>query len=170
MARDRDGAGMNRNPIETIMGAVVLVVAGLFLAFAYSTADLQTVEGYEVTATFTKVGGLDTGSDVRISGIKVGTVTEQSLDPQTYQAVVRMSIKPDVKLPTDTRASVASDGLLGGKFMKLEPGGAAERLSDGDQIANVVNYQSIEDLVGEIIFLATQDAEKSNQGTMGGFQ
>lgn len=161
---------MNRNPIETIMGAVVLVVAGLFLAFAYSTADLRTVEGYQLSATFSKVGGLDTGSDVRISGIKVGTVVGQSLDPQTYRAVVRMSIRPDVQLPTDTRASVASDGLLGGKFMKLEPGGASDRLDDGGEITNVANYQSIEDLVGEIIFLATQDTGQGSQGSVGGFQ
>lgn len=148
---------MNRNPIETIMGAVVLVVAGLFLAFAYSTADLRTVEGYELTAAFNKVGGLDTGADVRISGIKVGTVTKQSLDPTTYQAVIHMSIKPEVRLPTDTRAAVASDGLLGGKFLKLQPGVAEDTLAGGGAITNVEDYQSVEDLVGEIIFLATQD-------------
>jgi phospholipid/cholesterol/gamma-HCH transport system substrate-binding protein len=148
---------MNRNPIETIMGAVVLVVAGLFLAFAYSTADLRAVEGYEVTATFSKVGGLDTGSDVRISGIKVGTVIAQALDPETYQAVVHMSIRPDVALPSDTRAVVASDGLLGGKFLKLEPGTARDTLADGGAISRVADYQSIEDMVSEIIFLATQD-------------
>lgn len=161
---------MTRNPIETIMGAVVLVVAGLFLAFAYSTADLRTVEGYEVTAAFSKVGGLDTGSDVRISGIKVGTVVAQALDPQTYQAVVTMSIRPDVRLPADSRASVASDGLLGGKFLKLEPGNAEETLADGGAISQVVDYQSLEDLVGEIIFLATQDPPENGTGGADMFQ
>ncbi len=148
---------MSRNPIETIMGAVVLVVAGLFLAFAYSTADLRTVEGYKISAAFAKVGGLGVGADVRISGIKVGTVTAQALDPQTYQAVVTMSIRPDVRLPADTRASVASEGLLGGKFLKLEPGSDSDTLADGGALTQVANFQSLEDLVGEIIFLATQE-------------
>lgn len=148
---------MGRNPIETIMGAVVLVVAGLFLAFAYNTADLKTVSGYPISAAFSKVGGLDNGADVRISGIKVGSVSGQSLDPRTYQAVVTMTILPSIELPQDTVASVASDGLLGGKYIKLEPGRAEQAIASGGAITRTRNYQSVEDLVGEIIFLATQD-------------
>lgn len=151
---------MGRNPLETIMGAVVLIVAGLFLTFAYRTADLGEVRGYPVVATFTKVGGLSTGADVRISGIKVGTVSGQRLDPETFQAVMTMSILPSVRLPVDTVASVASDGLLGGKFVKLEPGRATDVVADGGAITRTRDYQSVEDLVGEIIFLATQDAPR----------
>ncbi len=148
---------MGRNPIETIMGAVVLVVAGLFLAFAYDTADIKSVSGYPVSAAFSKVGGLDNGADVRISGIKVGSVSSQNLDPQTYQAIVQMTILPSVQLPQDTVASVASDGLLGGKYIKLEPGRAEQVIAAGGSVTRTRNYQSVEDLVGEIIFLATQD-------------
>ena len=75
---------MKRNPIETVLGAVVLMVAGMFLSLAYSTAKVATKDGYEVAATFLKVGGLEIGSDVSISGISVGTVTRQSLDLETY--------------------------------------------------------------------------------------
>lgn len=82
---------MSRNPIETVMGAVVLLVAGSFLAFAVNSANLRPVSGYAVKAVFNKVGGLTVGSDVRISGIKVGSVTGQSLDPRTYRAVVTLS-------------------------------------------------------------------------------
>lgn len=149
---------MSRNPVETIMGAVVLIVAALFLAFAYRTADLGAVRGYPVSATFTKVGGLANGADVRISGIKVGTVTAQRLDPETFQAVVLMNILPSVRLPQDTVASVAADGLLGGKYIKLEPGRATDMVADGGTITRTRDYQSVEDLVGEIIFLVTQDA------------
>lgn len=148
---------MGRNPIETIMGAVVLLVAALFLTFAYATADLRPVQGYTVTAVFNKVGGLQSGADVRISGIKVGTVTEQGLDSTTYQAVVRMSVLPSVRLPVDTVASIASDGLLGGKYLKLDPGSSKEMLDDDGRLTKVTNYQSVEDLVGDLIFLATQD-------------
>lgn len=155
---------MGRNPLETIMGAVVLLVAGLFLAFAYSMADLKPVEGYQLTAAFAKSGGLKPGSDVRISGIKVGTVSEQTLDGTTYQAIVRMSIMPSVQLPSDTIASIASDGLLGGSYLKLEPGRAQDMLADGGRIRKVRNFQSLEDLVGQIIFLATQDGPPPPSG------
>lgn len=148
---------MGRNPIETIMGAVVLLVAGVFLAFAYSTADLKQVEGYQLTAAFAKAGGLKAGSDVRISGIKIGTVSSQRLDGTTYQAVVLLTISPEIRLPVDTVASIASDGLLGGSYLKLEPGSARDMLQDGGKLTKVRNYQSLEDLVGQIIFLATQD-------------
>lgn len=147
---------MGRNPIETILGAVVLIVAGLFLAFAYSMADIRPVEGYPLQAVFSKTGDLQVGSDVRVSGIKVGTVAEQRLDPQTYTAVVTMTIMPDVRLPQDTTATIVSDGLLGGKYVRLQPGGATEKLDSGGKIANTEDFQSMEDLVGEIIFLATQ--------------
>ncbi|MCC6914197.1 MAG: outer membrane lipid asymmetry maintenance protein MlaD [Rhodospirillaceae bacterium] len=151
-----------RNPIETVLGAVVLVIAAMFLAFAYSAADLRAVTGYDVTATFLKVGGLERGSDVRISGINVGTVTGQHLDPQTFEAKVTMSISSDVKLPADTTAAIVSDGLLGGKYINLVPGQAAERIAAGGSIARTRDFQSLEDLVGEIIFLAT------NSGNGGG--
>ncbi|KJS34800.1 MAG: ATPase AAA [Rhodospirillaceae bacterium BRH_c57] len=150
---------MGRNPIETIMGAVVLVVAGLFLAFAYDTADIKSISGYPVTAAFSKVGGLDDGADVRISGIKVGSVSQQNLDPKTYQAIVHMTILPSVLLPQDTVASVASDGLLGGKYIKLEPGRAEQAIAAGGTVTRTRNYQSVEDLVGEIIFLVSQDEQ-----------
>ncbi|MGE3476689.1 MAG: outer membrane lipid asymmetry maintenance protein MlaD [Rhodospirillaceae bacterium] len=151
-----------RNPIETVLGAVVLVIAAMFLVFAYSAADLRAVTGYDVTATFLKVGGLERGSDVRISGINVGTVTGQHLDPQTFEAKVTMSISSDVKLPVDTTAAIVSDGLLGGKYINLVPGQAAERIAGGGAIAKTRDFQSLEDLVGEIIFLAT------NSGNGGG--
>lgn len=147
---------MGRNPIETILGAVVLVVAGLFLAFAYSMADVKTVDGYPLTAVFNKTGDLSVGADVRISGIKVGTVTEQRLDPERFRAVVGMTISQDVKLPVDSSATIVSDGLLGGQYVKLQPGSATEKLQSGDTINNTEDFQALEDMVGDIIFLATQ--------------
>jgi phospholipid/cholesterol/gamma-HCH transport system substrate-binding protein len=71
---------MQRNMIETLMGAVVLVVAAIFLALAYSAANLRVSSGYEIKAPFNKIGGVKIGSDVRVSGINVGSVTDLSLD------------------------------------------------------------------------------------------
>lgn len=146
---------MGRSAVETVMGAVVLLVAAMFIYFAYNTAQVRAVAGYEVSAAFYKVGGLNPGSDVRISGIKVGTVLDRHIDPTTFDAVVRMSIQPDIKLPTDSIASIASEGLLGGKYIRLEPGQEKTFIEPGGRIAKTRDFRSLEDQVGEIIFLAT---------------
>jgi len=146
---------MGRNAVETVLGAVVIGVAGLFLFFAYSTAQVKAVTGYDVTAKFFKIGGLTTGSDVRISGIKVGTVKSSTLDAETFDAVVTMSIRPDVKLPADTVASIGSEGIVGGKYVRIEPGNSKEFISTGGAITETRDFRSLEDQVGEIIFLAT---------------
>ncbi|MBT3558689.1 MAG: outer membrane lipid asymmetry maintenance protein MlaD [Rhodospirillales bacterium] len=146
---------MGRNAIETVMGAVVLVVAGMFVFFAYNTAQVKSVSGYEIKASFYKIGGLSVGSDVRINGIKVGTVTSRFLDMETYDAVVIMSVSPDVKLPANTIAGIGSEGILGGNYIRLQPGNDTAFLSPGDSITETQDFRSLEDQVGEIIFLAT---------------
>jgi phospholipid/cholesterol/gamma-HCH transport system substrate-binding protein len=159
---------MRRNAIETVMGAVVLIVAGLFIYFASTMVQMGSVAGYAVTASFFKLGDLGVGSDVRISGIKVGTITGRQLDPQSYNAVVTMTIADAVQLPEDTVASITSDGLLGGKYLRLEPGRSTTILKPGGQIRETRSYRSLEDQVGEIIYLATDkpgaDAPAANTG------
>ncbi|MFB3136022.1 MAG: outer membrane lipid asymmetry maintenance protein MlaD [Rhodospirillales bacterium] len=150
---------MRRNAIETVMGAVVLLVAGVFVFFAYDMAQVKAVEGYEVTALFYKIGGLNEGSDVRISGIKVGTVIDHELDSESYDARVRMTITREIKLPVDTVASIASEGLLGGKYVRLEPGTDKSYIKHGGTITKTKDFRSLEDQVGEIIFLATGGPE-----------
>ena len=154
---------MRRNAIETVMGAVVLLVAGVFVFFAYDMAQVKAVEGYEVTALFYKIGGLNEGSDVRISGIKVGTVIDHELDAESYDARVRMTITREVKLPVDTVASIASEGLLGGKYVRLEPGTDKSYIKDGGTITKTKDFRSLEDQVGEIIFLATGGDERGQK-------
>ena len=155
---------MGRNPLETVMGAVVLVVAAFFLAFAYSQADLGTVKGYTLTADFQSVGGLESGADVRINGIKVGTVLDQTIDKDTFDAIVRMSVSPDIHLPDDTVATIDSSGLLGDKYLKLIPGTSKTAIAPGGKIAKTKTYKSLEEMVSEIIFLAT-DQGKGAGGT-----
>ena len=146
---------MRRNLIETVMGGVVLLVAALFVYFAYDTAQVRSAPGYALKASFGKVGGLAVGSDVRISGIKVGTVTARALDPQSYAAMITMTIDDGVALPEDTIASIANEGPLGGRYVRLEPGRSATALAAGGVIKQTRGYRSLEDQVGEIIFLAT---------------
>ena len=151
---------MNKRPVETIMGIVVIVIAALFLFFAYRVSDLQVVKGYTVSAHFIKVGGLTIGSDVRINGIKVGTVVSQKLNPEDYVAEIKMSLSSDLKLPKDSVAVIASDGLMGNKFIKIEPGKDSEILEDGDEITHTKDFKTLEDMVGEIIFMVTDNGEK----------
>lgn len=153
---------MKKKPVETIMGLVVLIVALLFLAFAYRVSDLQVVKGYPLKAEFMKVGGLSVGSDVRINGIKVGTVTAQKLNGEDYMADVTFSISSNIKLPKDSTVSIVSDGLVGDKFVKIEPGKSKEYLQSGDSFKNTKDFKTIEDMVGEIIFMVTDDGTKDD--------
>ncbi|NQV84986.1 MAG: MCE family protein [Rhodospirillales bacterium] len=146
---------MGRNAVETVLGAAVLAVAAIFASFTYSTADIKGVVGYEIAAAFYKIGGLGRGSDVRISGIKVGTVEGLRLDPKTFDAIVNMTILPNVKIPVDTVASISSEGILGGKYVRLEPGNAKTYMAAGASLKKTKDFRSLEDQVGEIIFLAT---------------
>ena len=136
---------MGKNPAKTVMGAVVLLIAFTFLYIFITIAEVGTVQGYHVKAIFTKVGGLQPGSDVRISGINVGTVTQRILDPETYRAVVTLTIKSGVKVPEDTVATIGSEGLFGGKYVLLKPGKSKESLAAGATIDKTEDYRSLED-------------------------
>lgn len=146
---------MGRGAAETVLGFLVIGVAAVFVFFAYETAQVKAVQGYTVTADFFRAGGLTAGSDVRISGIKVGAVTGSRLDRETYDAVVTMSIASDVRLPEDTAAVIGSEGILGGRYVRLEPGDSETMIEPGGRIAETRDFKSLEDQVGEIIFLAT---------------
>jgi phospholipid/cholesterol/gamma-HCH transport system substrate-binding protein len=150
---------MNRNAIETVMGAVVLVVAAVFLFFAYTTSVVHVVSGYEVTANFTRVEGLRDGGDVRLNGIKVGTIISQQLDPKTFDAVVRLSIDSSIKLPVDSKLRIASSGLLGDKFLSIEPGVDDEILKNGGKITDTTPAINLETLIAQYMF-GTQSAQQ----------
>ncbi len=143
---------MSNNAIETVMGAVVLVVAGGFLYFAYTNSNVKKIDGYEVSAAFSNITGIDTGADVRVGGIKIGVVENMSLDPQSYRAVANLRIRDDVKLPKDSSAAIQSSGLLGGKFIAIEPGGDDANLANGDKITFTQPSVSLEEMIGKFVF------------------
>lgn len=143
---------MTNRLIESLAGAAVIAVAVGFAAYSYSRAGIQSVDGYELSASFNRIDGLAVGNDVRISGVKVGSVTAQELNPQTYMAVVRMTLRSDIELPTDSSAKIASDGLLGGKFVSLEPGGDIDMLAPGGVIEYTQGSVNLEELIGQVIY------------------
>jgi phospholipid/cholesterol/gamma-HCH transport system substrate-binding protein len=160
---------MNRNIIETIMGGVVLIIAVVFLVFAYSSSNSGAVSGYVVTAKFGRVDGLRPGAEVRLSGIKVGSVLDTELDPATYTANVRFSVSDSVKLPTDTSARIASDGLLGSNYLDLQPGAEEKLIGPGGEIplGLTQNPVNIVDLVSRFVFGGI-DTKKEDKGASGG--
>jgi len=143
---------MSGNLVETLIGAVVLVVAGFFLYFSYEKSDVGAITGYSLMAKFDKVDGVKVGSDVMLAGIKVGTVLEQRLDTEEYLAVLKISLSSDVKLPEDSAIKIASDGLLGGKYLSIDPGGAEDYLEPGDEIRFTQGAIDLTDLIGKAIY------------------
>lgn len=121
---------------ETILGAIVAIVAIGFFAFAAAQAG-QTGggNGYDLVARFQRVDGVAVGSDVRVSGVKVGVVRAVALDPQTYLAQLTLSIEDGVQVLDDSTARIASDGLLGGAYVAIEPAGM-DALPAGGEIPN----------------------------------
>jgi phospholipid/cholesterol/gamma-HCH transport system substrate-binding protein len=154
---------MQRNVIETVMGGVVLLVAAGFVYLAFQSRSVGNGSGYLVSAEFDNASGLTTGSEVRMSGVKVGTVTSQSLDPKTYFAVVTMNITESVKLPRDTSARILADGLLGSNFVALEPGGEEEVIEAGGKINYTQGSINVVDLLGRFIFSAAEAAGQAKE-------
>lgn len=161
---------MKRNIIETVLGAVVLVIAGGFLAYSTSATQAGTVEGYDINASFNEIGGLKTGADVRVGGVKVGSVEDITLDQQTYRANVKLSIKDDVKIPTDTAARVSSESIMGGTYLALDVGGDEEMIKPGGSIAFTQDAQNLETLLGKFIFSMAdgKDEDKTAGSTPAG--
>jgi phospholipid/cholesterol/gamma-HCH transport system substrate-binding protein len=149
---------MQRNTLETVMGAIVLLAAAGFVSLAYKAADIKGNGGYEIIAEFGSTGGLSVGDDVRISGIKVGRITEQSLDPITYSARIAMAIAPDIEIPADSSARITAASLLGGNYLELMPGAEDEMLAAGAVIYDTRDPVSISDLLGKMVFSSGNNA------------
>jgi phospholipid/cholesterol/gamma-HCH transport system substrate-binding protein len=143
---------MKQSTLETVIGALVILVAGYFLYFALHNLEHKKQGGYELTARFSNIDGVAPGTAVRVSGVKVGTVSKVTLDPVTYLATVHMELEPDLQLPVDTVASINTPSLLGEKNLTLEPGNDDKKLKPNDMIVNTESAASIEHLLGQVIF------------------
>ena len=143
---------MQNSIVETLIGAAVVAVAVLFLAFAYSSTGSGPISGYEVLAKFNRADGVNIGTDVRLSGIKVGTVSKLTLDPKTYNAVVTIAIANDVKLPDDSSVRITSEGLLGSQYLSIEPGASMTTIVAGGEIENTQGAIDLIGLLGKAVF------------------
>jgi phospholipid/cholesterol/gamma-HCH transport system substrate-binding protein len=143
---------LRENIGEALVGLFVILFAGWFVWFAYgATGGGAKAGAIHVTAFFPNSTGINVGSDVRVAGMKVGTVAEQALDPQSYQVKVKLALDPALKLPADSSAAITSEGFLGATFISLIPGGETVSLKDGDTIADTQGAMDLMGMVGQFI-------------------
>lgn len=145
-------AGAKRSVAELAAGAAVLIVTAGFMAYAAANTGRGVGSGTTLSARFNNVGAIGSGADVRIGGVKVGSVVGTSIDAKSFQAIVRFTVQPDIKLPDDSSATISTGGLLGGSFLSLSPGGADKILGEGGVITITQSATNLEDLLGKFIF------------------
>ncbi len=139
------------NISEILIGAIVVVVAVLFIAFAYMRTGSGSLSGYELQARLPQVDGLGIGTDVRLAGIKIGSISDLTLDPKSYMATVHMNIRNDIKIPTDSSLKVTSAGILGSSYLAITPGGDDKMMAPGEVFANAQGSVDVMGLVGRFI-------------------
>ncbi|MEX2519386.1 MAG: outer membrane lipid asymmetry maintenance protein MlaD [Paracoccaceae bacterium] len=144
---------MASNAAETLIGAAVLAIAGGFIVYAAQSVDLGGVGSgyYEVKAGFRKASGVATGADVRVSGVKVGTVAGLELDPKTYRAIASLSIRDGVKIPEDSVATITSDGILGGAYVAIDPGASDFFVESGAEIEHTQGSVDLIELLSKAV-------------------
>ncbi len=137
---------------EAAVGLLVVLLAAAFVLFAWArTGGGGAAGAVHVTAIFPSASGVGAGTDVRIAGLKVGTVSDQKLDARTWQAEVVLALDPKVKVPNDSSATITSEGLLGSTYVALNPGGAAEALKEGDTIVDTQGSVDLMGMIGQFI-------------------
>ncbi len=144
---------------ELWVGAAVLAVAAGFLVWstAGSRLGVSLAGGYELRAAFPNVDGIEVGTDVRVAGVRVGRVSAVDLNPQTYHAEARLRLPDSIRLPSDSAALIQSDGLLGGAYIELQPGGAPDDLAPGDEIEDVQGAVSLISLMMKFVDAQSTD-------------
>jgi phospholipid/cholesterol/gamma-HCH transport system substrate-binding protein len=143
---------MASHATETLIGAIVLAAAGGFLVYAANTADVSLGGGgYPLNAQFRQAEGLSVGGDVRLSGIKIGSITSLGLNRDNFFADVTIAIDDDIRLPEDSIAKIASEGLLGGNFIAVDPGASDFMLEPGAAFEHTQGSVNLIDLVSKAI-------------------
>jgi len=140
---------MAENPTEVIVGGAVLAGAIGFLVYAGGLTGFDATRSVaqQYTASFRSIEGVSVGTDVRMAGVKIGTVSELVLNPDTFRAEAEFSIDNKLLLPDDTAAIISSEGLLGGNFVELLPGGSLENLEPGSEIEDTQSAVGLVELL-----------------------
>lgn len=143
---------MSENPGEIIAGGATLAVAIGFLVFAAQGSGIApSSDGFDLTASFRSVEGITLGSDVRMAGVKIGSVSALELNAETFRAEITMSISTPIEVPEDSSVAVSSEGLLGGNFIEIVPGGSPFVLADGEEIEDTQGALSLLGLLAKFV-------------------
>lgn len=142
---------LRENLVEALVGLLVVALAIWFILFAWERTGGDLNESIQVTALFPAANGVSAGTDVRIAGLKVGTVASQRLHPESYQAELVLSLDKSVKIPSDSSAAITAEGLLGGTYIALIPGGSDVPLKQGDTIMDTQGSVDMMGLIGSVI-------------------
>jgi phospholipid/cholesterol/gamma-HCH transport system substrate-binding protein len=143
--------GSNKNPLETIAGALILIVSFYFFSWGVMTARTSRTFGYTLVANFANTGGVGRGADVSVSGVRIGQVAETSLRQADYTVDIVMTIDRAFELPRDTVATISTAGLIGDKYIALEIGSSREMAAHGDRLRSLP-FRPIEEIIGDFIF------------------
>ena len=143
---------MKYNPLETVMGALVLITAISFLILGMKSINENQSEGLKISLIFGSSAGLKKGDHVKISGINIGKILNLDLDKENYNAMVAININKNVKIPDDSSARITSTSLLGGNFIDIIPGSSEIYLKQGDEIYDTKDSVSFTDLLGKVVF------------------
>lgn len=150
---------MSENTSEVLAGAAVLAAAVGFLIYAAQGAGFAASGStYDLTASFQSAEGITAGTDVRLAGVKVGTISKIALNPQTFYADAVLTLQDNVQLPDDSAALVSSEGLLGGNYVELRPGGSTDNLPAGAEIEDTQGSVSLIGLLMKFVGKSAEDA------------
>ncbi|SLN75236.1 outer membrane lipid asymmetry maintenance protein MlaD [Ruegeria meonggei] len=140
------------NVTEVLVGGAVLACAIAFGVYASQSTGLsQGGAGYELSASFRSLEGVGVGTDVRLAGVKIGTVTGVNLNADTYRADTTFTISDGILVPDDSAIIISSEGLLGGNFVEVMPGGSPFYFEAGDQVEDTQGAVSLISLLVKFV-------------------
>ena len=147
---------MKQGTFETLIGFLVIFIASAFFIFAYTTSGYSThVNGYNLSADFQNIEGISKGADVKMAGIKIGVVEDIALEEESYYAILKLKISNDIAIPNDSNAIISTSGLIGNKFIKINPGSSDDNFKNGGKIRYTQSTINIEDLVSKLVYSMT---------------
>ena len=147
---------MKQGAIETIIGLLIIALAASFFFYVYKiSGSSKTIDAYSVSANFENIEGLTMGSDVKLSGIKIGYVEDVTLEKDTFFAKITLRIDRAVEIPKDSRVIVSTSGLIGNKYIRINPGASDIMLNEGDKFVYTQSSLNVEDLIAKLMYSIT---------------
>ncbi len=154
---------MSKQTRHTLVGALALIVAVVVFVVSHRGGPAKPTNGYPVVARFAAIDGVGVGTKVLLTGIQIGQISDYSYDMEGQRAVVKLTIKNGIKIPLDSVVLIVSDGLLGPKYLKIQPGGDIDNMQSGDEFEYVQDSIVFEEILEKVILNAEQNRKKKEK-------